>query len=121
MHWTEITPRVFGAIVVLDLRGVLTLAEEDRRLLPAIAAMLQEGRRKFLLNLQHVSYIDSPGIGEIVGAYTRVTREHGALKLCHVAPRVVEVLRATNLDDVLESFEDEASALRQMSREQPEG
>ena len=55
MHWTEITPRVLGAIVVLDLRGVLTLAEEDRRLLPAIAGMLQQGRRKFLLNLQHVS------------------------------------------------------------------
>ena len=65
--------------------------------------------------------IDSQGIGEIVGAYTRVTRERGALKLCHVAPRVIEVLRATNLDVVLESFEDEASALHEMAREEPEG
>jgi len=121
MHWTEITPRFFGALVVLDLRGVLTLAEEDRRLLPAIAGMLERGSRAFLLNLQHVSYIDSQGIGEIIGAYTRVTRQGGTLKLCNVSPRVTEVLRATNLDGVLESFDDEARALRDMSHEPLQG
>ena len=58
MHWTEISQRRTGDVVVLDLRGVLTLSEEDRRLLPAIAAMLERGQRAFLLNLQHLSYID---------------------------------------------------------------
>jgi anti-sigma B factor antagonist len=116
MHWTEITQRLAGSIVVLDLRGVLTLSEEDRQLLPAIAELIERGRRAFLLNLQHLSYIDSPGIGEIVGAYTRVTRAGGTLKLCHASPRIAEVLRATNLDGVLEIFDDEASALRVMAR-----
>ena len=116
MHWTQITQRLSGSIVVLDLRGMLTLSEEDRRLLPAIAELLEQGHRSFLLNLQHLSYIDSPGIGEIVGAYTRVTRKGGTLKLCHASPRVTEVLRATNLDGVLEIFEDEAAALREMTR-----
>ena len=115
MHWTEITQRTAGSIVVLELRGVLTLAEGDRRLLPAIAGLLERGRRAFLLNLQHLSYIDSPGIGEIVGAYTRVTREGGTLKLCHASARVIEVLRATNLDAVLELFDDEPAALREMT------
>ena len=116
MHWTEISQRLSGAVVVLDLRGDPTLAEEDRRLLPAIAAILERGQRAFLLNLRHLSYIDSPGIGEIVGAYTRVTRAGGLLKLCNPSPRVVEVLRSTNLDSVLEIFDDEAAALAVMAR-----
>jgi anti-sigma B factor antagonist len=121
MHWTEITQRLSGPIVVMDLRGVLTLSEEDRRLLPAIAGLIDQGRRAFLLNLQHLSYIDSPGIGEIVGAYTRVTRQGGTLKLCNASPRVMEVLRATNLDGVLESFDDEAGALRAMTHTNLDG
>jgi anti-sigma B factor antagonist len=115
MHWTEISQRLSGDVLVLNLRGVLTLAEEDRRLLPAITAMLARGQRAFLLNLQHLSYIDSPGIGEIVGAYTRVTREGGMLKLCNASPRVIEILRATNLDGILEMFDDETAALREMA------
>jgi anti-sigma B factor antagonist len=112
MHWTEVVDRRVGNVIVLDLKGHLTLAEEERGLMRHIRELLDDGARAFVLNLRHVSYIDSPGIGEIVGAYTRVTRMGGTLRICEASPRVIDVLRATMLDSVLEVYEREADALR---------
>ena len=73
---------------------------------------MASGRCRVLLNLARVSYVDSTGIGEIVGAYTRVVREGGSLKLCGVSSRIQELLDTTHIATVIESFADEADALR---------
>jgi anti-sigma B factor antagonist len=101
-----------GAVVVLDLRGQMTLTgDEEPLLLRRIRGVVEEGHRRVLLNLAQVSYVDSTGIGEIVGAYTRVVREGGQLKLCGVSPRTQELLIATNLASVIEAYGSEAAAL----------
>ena len=114
MHWIEISERRVHGVVILDLRGCLTLSEEDKRLMPRVAALLEDGCRSVLLNLRHLAFIDSPGIGEIVGAYTRATRLGARFALCEAAPRIREVLQATNLDAVLETFDTQEDALRRM-------
>ncbi len=116
MHWTEIAERRVGAgtgdVAIFDLHGQMTLSgEEEPRLLLAIRAAVQNGARHVLLNLTHVSYVDSTGIGEIVGACTRVARHGGSLKLVGVGSRIQELLDTTNIDTVIPSFPDEASAL----------
>ncbi len=113
MHWTEIAPRVAGNVMILDLKGQMTLSgEEEPRLLRQIRQAVADGHRRVLLNLALVSYVDSTGIGEIVGAYTRVAREGGTLKMCGVSPRIQELLDTTNIGTVIEHFVDEADALR---------
>jgi anti-sigma B factor antagonist len=113
MHWTEISQRNAGAVTILDLRGQMTLSGgEEPILLRHIRRIAQDGRRHVLLNLAHVSYVDSMGVGEIVGAYTRMVREGGRLWLCGVSPRIQELLDTTNIGTVIESFADEAAALR---------
>src|SRR5262245_66434824 len=112
MHWTDISERRAGNVTILDLEGQMTLSgEEQPRLLTHIRRVVQEGRRQVLLNLTHVSYVDSTGVGEIVGAYTRVVREGGMLKLCGVSARTQELLDTTNLGSVIESHMTEAAAL----------
>jgi anti-sigma B factor antagonist len=117
MHWTEITDRIVDGVLVLDLRGFLTLADEERRLMNRVAELIDDGHTRFLLNLKHVSYIDSTGIGEIVGAFTKVRRRGGAMVISNVGPRVGEVLHATNLDTVLRLFAEEEDALRSLRQE----
>jgi anti-sigma B factor antagonist len=114
MHWTEISERRTGPIVIFDLRGHLTLSDEDKRLTPRIGALLEDGCRSLLLNLRHLGFVDSQGIGEIVGAYTRMTRLGGRLALCEASPRIRDVLQATNLDTVLEMFDTEGQAIAAM-------
>jgi anti-sigma B factor antagonist len=112
MHWTEITQRRVGDVTVLDLKGQMTLSgDEEARLLRTVRQLESDGQRRVLLNLAEVSFIDSTGIGEIVGAYTRVARRGGTLKLCGVSGRTQELLDATNIGTVIESFATEREAL----------
>jgi len=112
MHWTRIAQRTAAGVVILDLHGQMTLTGEDEaRLLRHIRAVVDAGYKHVLLNLASVSYVDSTGIGEIVGAYTRVVRHGGMLKLCNVSARVQELLDAANISAVVQSFATEASAL----------
>jgi anti-sigma B factor antagonist len=111
MHWTEITERRAHDGVVLEVRGQLTLSDEEASLFRRVTRLADEGTRRVVVNLCHVSYVDSVGIGEIVRSYTLMTRRGGSLTLCDVGPRVREILEATNLDSVLRMFDSEADAL----------
>jgi len=112
MHWTDIAQRQAGTVTILDLQGQMTLSgEEEARLLRAIRQLETAGSRQVLLNLSEVSYVDRTGIGEIVGAYTRVVRKGGMLKLCGLSGRTQELLDTTNIGSVIESFANEAEAL----------
>ena len=46
--------------------------------------LLSKGRKKILLNLGDINYIDSSGIGELVSAFTSVRNQGGELKLLHL-------------------------------------
>ena len=112
MQWTQIAQRNAAGVVILDLHGQMTLTgEEDARLLRHIRAVVDAGYKHVLLNLASVAYVDSTGIGEIVGAYTRVARHGGMLKLCNVSARVQELLDAASISAVVQSFATEAAAL----------
>jgi anti-sigma B factor antagonist len=112
VHWTNIAQRIVRGVVVLDLHGQMTLTGEDEHtLLRAVQGVLDAGYRHVVLNLASVSYLDSTGVGEIVGAFTRVAREGGHLKLCGVSARTDELLRAANIDSVVPSYGTELAAL----------
>jgi anti-sigma B factor antagonist len=112
MHWTEIVERRVEDVVIFDLHGQMTLSgEETPRLLQQVRRVVSDGCRKVLVNLTHVSYVDSTGIGEIVGAYTRVVREGGRLSLFGASTRTQELLDTTNIGTIIASFPDEATAL----------
>ena len=112
MHWTSIAERRVRGVTVLDLRGQMTLTGEDEHtLLRAVQRVLDGGVRHLVLNLAAVPYVDSTGVGEIVGAYTKVAREGGQLKLCGLSARTDELLKAARIDAVVPSYGSEHAAL----------
>jgi anti-anti-sigma factor len=113
MHWTYISDRLVGDVVVLDVKGHMTLAEPESLLFDYVTRLVQEeGRRRFLVNLRHLAFIDSVGIGEIVRSYTHLAGQGGTLRLCEVGPRVREVLEITHLDSIIHIYGSEDDALR---------
>jgi anti-sigma B factor antagonist len=111
MHWTEITDRTVGSTVILDVRGHMTLGEQESHLFRHVSALADAGCRRIVLNLQHVSYVDSVGVGEIIRVYLHLQRRGGMLRLCGIGPRVSELLETTQLDRVLPISESEADAV----------
>ena len=111
----QIDERMMGDVVVLDLKGKITLGEGDELLKDKVNSLLNQGRKKIVLNLAAVPYIDSAGLGEIVRTYTTVSRQGGSLKLLNLTKRIADLLSITKLLTVFESFEAEADAVRSFS------
>src|SRR5512138_1673797 len=98
-------------VTVLDLKGKMTLGEGDELLKDKINSLLQQNRKKILLNLEAVPYIDSAGLGEIVRTYTTVSRQGGKLKLLNLTKRITDLLAITKLLTVFETYDTEKEAL----------
>ena len=112
MHIEE---RSVGDVIVLDLKGKMTLGEGDELLKDKINSLVQQGRRKVVLNLEGVPYIDSAGLGEIVRTYTTISRQGGSLKLLNLTKRITDLLSITKLLTVFETYDNEADAVRSFS------
>ena len=111
----EIEERTLENVVVLDLKGKLTIGEGDELLKEKINNVLQQGHKNLLLNLEDVPYVDSAGLGEIVRTYTTVSRQGGTLKLVHLTKRITDLLAITKLLTVFDTFESEADAVSSFS------
>ena len=108
----EIVERTVSDVTVLDLKGKMTLGEGDELLKDKINSLLASGKKKLLLNLESVPYIDSAGLGEIVRTYTTVSRQGGNLKLVNLTKRITDLLSITKLLTVFETFDSEPEALK---------
>jgi anti-sigma B factor antagonist len=111
----QIEERVVDGVTILDLKGKVTLGEGDEVLKEKINALLAQNKRRILLNLGDVPYVDSAGLGEIVRTYTTVSRQGGQLKLVNLTKRITDLLSITKLLTVFETFESEAEALKSFS------
>jgi anti-sigma B factor antagonist len=111
----QIEERAVGDVVVLDLKGKITLGEGDELLKDKVNSLLNQGHRKIVLNLAGVPYIDSAGLGEIVRTYTTVSRQGGSLKLLNLTKRITDLLAITKLLTVFETFDSEGEAVRSFS------
>ena len=107
----HIDQRSVGDVVVLDLKGKITLGEGDELLKDKVNSLVNQGHRKIVLNLAEVPYIDSAGLGEIVRTYTTVSRQGGSLKLLNLTKRITDLLSITKLLTVFETFDSEKEAV----------
>jgi anti-sigma B factor antagonist len=101
-------------VLILDPSGRITIGEGTLLLRDQIKKALDSGDRKFLLNLAHVDYIDSSGLGELVSSYTTVRSHGGQFKLLNLTRRVHDLLQITKLLTVFETFDNEAEALKSL-------
>jgi anti-sigma B factor antagonist len=111
----QIEERAVGDVVVLDLKGKITLGEGDELLKDKVNSLVNQGHKKIVLNLADVPYIDSAGLGEVVRTYTTVSRQGGSLKLLNLTKRITDLLSITKLLTVFETFESENEAVRSFS------
>jgi anti-sigma B factor antagonist len=99
-------------VVVLTLKGDLTIGKGDVSLREQFLKTLDEGHRKLLIDVKSVSYVDSAGIGELVRCKTTSTHRGADVKLLHVEAKLRQLLLMTKLIGIFETFDDEEAALR---------
>jgi anti-sigma B factor antagonist len=108
----QIVERAVGEVILLDLKGRMTMGEGDELLKDKVNSLILQGRKKIVFNLEGVPYIDSSGLGEIVRTYTTVSRQGGSLKLLNLTKRITDLLAITKLLTVFDTYDSEADAVR---------
>ena len=108
MKWVE---RRVGDVVIIDLKGKLTLGSGDVQLRSIIRDLLDRDEKNIVLNLDKVSYMDSAGVGELVASYTTASNREADLKLLNLTSKIRDLLQFTQLISVFEHFSDETEAV----------
>ena len=107
----EIHIRTSGNVTILDLSGNLIIGRSEENLRETVIKLIDEERRFFLLNLSEAPTIDSSGIGAIIKSFTSVKEANGKLKILKPSRMARQLLSITGLLSVLETYEDEPSAI----------
>jgi anti-anti-sigma factor len=107
----HIEVRQANDVMILDLKGRLTAGLGDQILRDAIDELLAEGRRRILLNLSEVAFLDSAGVGELVAGLKTARRFQAELKLLNVGERVYSTLDMARLLPTFEIYGQESEAL----------
>ncbi len=115
MAQLTIKERQAGDVTILDLSGKITIGEGSVQLREAVRKLLDEGKKKVLLNLGDVSYVDSSGIGELVSSYTTTNNQGGQLKLLNLTKKIQDLLMITKLLTVFQTYDNEADAVASFS------
>jgi anti-sigma B factor antagonist len=112
MAHVTIREREAGDVTILDLSGKITIGEGSVQLREAVRGLLERGKKKLLINLGGVDYVDSSGIGELVSCFTTTKNQGGQLKLLSLTKKIRDLLQITKLLTVFDTYDDEAEAVK---------
>jgi anti-sigma B factor antagonist len=112
----KINIRETADATILDIAGRLTLGDALADLRDSIREALAGDQKNILLNLAEVSYIDSSGLGQLIGSYATVTARGGQMKLLNLQKKVNDLMQITKLITVFETYTNEEAALRSFAK-----
>ncbi|MBN2070363.1 MAG: STAS domain-containing protein [Candidatus Krumholzibacteriota bacterium] len=108
----NITNKDASGVIVLALEGQIDGGPKSQRIHEMIKEGMGEGKKKFILNLKDVKWLNSLGAGVLIAAYASAKREDASVKLTNISERVGIVLKTCGLiPEVFEVFNDEKDAL----------
>jgi anti-sigma B factor antagonist len=109
------TRKYTGDISVIELAGRITLGRESSQIETVVIKLLDQGVRKFVIDLTKVDYIDSTGIGRIAYSFGKITQAGAQARVSGAKGLVMDLFRITRLDSVIQFLPDADSACRSLS------
>src|SRR6478609_11038453 len=111
----KIETRVADGVTIVSCQGRIVFGEEATELRETLKRLLTS-TRQIVLNLSGVTYIDSGGLGTLVGVYSSARSGGADVKLTGLGQRLRDVLQITKLATVFEVFNTEQEALTALGR-----
>jgi len=111
----KMTNREVDGVSVVALDGRIVLGEESNALREKVKGLLAEGKKKIVLNMDNITFIDSAGLGTLVAAHHSAKGQEASLRLCHLGSKFQEVLQITKLLTVFDVYDTEAAAVASFS------
>lgn len=107
----KMTSREVDGVTVIAMDGRIVLGEESNALRENLKAVVAEGKKKVVLNMDNITFIDSAGLGTLVAAHHSAKNQGASLRLCHLGTKFQEVLQITKLMTIFEVYNTEPEAI----------
>jgi anti-sigma B factor antagonist len=101
-----------NGVSVVEIDGRIVLGEESNAFRERVKQMLAAGKKKIVLNLANVTYIDSAGLGTLVATFHSAKSQGATLKLANLGAKFKEVLQVTKLMTVFDVYDNETAAIQ---------
>jgi len=101
-----------NGVSVVEIDGRIVLGEESNAFRERVKQMLAAGKKKIVLNLANVTYIDSAGLGTLVATFHSARSQGATLKLANLGAKFKEVLQVTKLMTVFDVYDNETAAIQ---------
>jgi len=111
----KIKSREAGKVTILDVSGKLMGGEDADLFRDTIHGLLEQGKKRILVNLSEVRWVNSTGVGILITGYTTMRRNKGDLKLLNVSNKIQSILYVTKLNLIFECFDNEDEAVASYS------
>jgi anti-sigma B factor antagonist len=112
----KMTNREVDGVSVVALDGRIVLGEESNALREKVKSLIAEGKKKVVLNMANITFIDSAGLGTLVASHHSAKSQGAALKLAHLGSKFQEVLQITKLLTVFDVYSTEAEAVASFAK-----
>lgn len=107
----KMTSHEVSGVTVVAMDGRIVLGEESNALREKVKALLAEGKKKIILDMSNVTYIDSAGLGTLVATHHSAKTQGATMKLCNLGQKFQEVLQITKLLTIFDVNDNEAAAI----------
>jgi anti-sigma B factor antagonist len=99
-------------VVILDVKGKMMGGPDATVFQDAIKTELANGRKNFVINLAEVDWMNSSGLGSLIGGLTTIRNAGGDMKLSAVTDKIHSLLMITKLVTIFESYETVEDAVK---------
>jgi anti-sigma B factor antagonist len=100
-----------GGVSIVELSGRIILGEESGALREAVKNLVVAGKKKIVLDMANVTYIDSAGLGALVAAHVSAKTEGASVSLCALGSKFHEVLQMTRLLTIFDVYDTRTEAI----------
>jgi anti-sigma B factor antagonist len=107
----KMTNSEVDGVSVVALDGRIVLGEESNSLREKLKSLIAEGKKKIVLNMANITYIDSAGLGTLIAGYISAKTQGASVRLCNLGRKFHEVLQITKLLTVFDVYDSEAAAV----------
>jgi anti-sigma B factor antagonist len=104
-----------GGVIILTVQGEMVGGPDAALLTERLRDFTDEKKNKIVMNMESVGFMNSSGLGILIGALTTVRNSGGDVKLLHLSKRLQDLIRITKMDRVFDVFENEDEAIGSFS------
>ncbi len=113
----KMTNSEVAGVSVVALDGRIVMGEESRSLREKLKSLIDEGKKRIVLNMANISYIDSAGVGTLVAAHINAKTQGASVRICHLGRKFHEVLQISKLLTVFDVYDTEVTAVSSFEEE----